>query len=358
MRYHHVLVTGGAGFVGSSLAIFLKDGFPNCQVTAFDNLRRRGSEVNISRLRERGVHFAHGDVRSFDDLAGAAEEVDLIIDCSAEPSVLAGSNGDVRYVVDTNLGGTVNCLELARQRRADFLFLSTSRVYPIALLNEIEVREGQTRFEISSVQNLPGITQTGISEDFPLTGRRSLYGATKLCSELLIQEYAEQFGVKCVVNRCGVITGPWQMGKVDQGVIALWVARHYLGHPLSYNGFGGQGKQVRDLLHIDDLLRLVAIQLENFSKFTDNVFNVGGGLGCSLSLQETTTLCQEITGRTVPIQSVPDSHNADIKLYVTDNARVTTATGWSPQHTPASTLASIHEWLQENDRLVRTLFAA
>lgn len=345
MTPRRILVTGGAGFVGSTLALAARRWYPDADVMALDNLRRRGSELNLPRLRDAGVTFVHGDIRAASDLAPLGDALDLILECSAEPSVLAGYDGNPSYVVDTNLGGTVHCLELARRAGAAMVFLSTSRVYPIAALNAIATREGETRFEIEDEQTLPGVSARGVAEGFPLDGVRSIYGATKLASELLIAEYGAAFGILAIVNRCGVIAGPWQMGKVDQGVFSLWLARHLDGGPLTYNGWGGTGLQVRDLLHVDDLADLVQRQVASIDEFQGRTFNVGGGLDCSLSLAETTTLCRELTGREIAVTPVTDTRTADVKLYVTDNAAVTQATGWRPTHTPSSILRDTHAWM-------------
>ncbi|HTV01706.1 MAG TPA: NAD-dependent epimerase/dehydratase family protein [Luteitalea sp.] len=345
MTPRHVLVTGGAGFVGSALALRARTAWPGAQVTALDNLRRRGSELNLARLRDAGITFVHGDIRSPADLAPLGCELDLLLECSAEPSVLAGYDGDPSYVVDTNLGGTIHCLELARKAGAAVVFLSTSRIYPIEALNTIATDDAPTRIEIAAAQTMPGITAAGIDEDFPLAGVRSIYGATKLASELLIAEYRAAFGLRAIVNRCGVIAGPWQMGKVDQGVFSLWMGRHLSGAPLTYNGWGGTGKQVRDLLHVDDLADLVQLQVERLDTLDGRTFNVGGGRACSLSLLETTALCQEITGRSTTITPSPETRVADIKLYLTDNRRITEATGWAPRRTPRDVLADLHGWL-------------
>jgi CDP-paratose 2-epimerase len=355
--HRNILVTGGAGFVGSNLALWIKKHYLEAQVTALDNLKRRGSEANLSRLRAGGVQFVHGDIRNSEDLRFSDRAVDLILECSAETSVLAGYGDAPDYVVNTNLVGTINCLELARRLKADLIFLSTSRVYPIANLNRIATAEDATRFVITPEQTLPGVSARGIAEQFPLEGARSLYGATKLCSELLIQEYGAMYGLRFVVNRCGVLTGPWQMGKVDQGVFALWVATHYFRHELSYIGWGGQGKQVRDLLHVDDLAELLDLQLSNFERLNGQTFNVGGGVASSLSLQETTQLCREITGNTIPVHQKNDNRPADVKLYITDNQRVTAATGWSPRRGPRETLASIYDWIRAEEATVRHIWA-
>ncbi len=261
MSHRSVLVTGGAGFVGSNLAIMYKRRYPETRVSVLDNLRRRGSELNIPRLRQSGIEFIHGDIRNREDFPEF--EAGLILECSAEPSVLAGYSGSPRYLLNTNLIGTLNCLELARKQGADFVFLSTSRVYPIQALRSLNYSEAGTRFVLADEQPYPGASALGISEDFPLRGSRSLYGATKLASELFVEEYGAAFDLKTVVNRCGVITGPWQMGKVDQGVFALWMARHYFGGELSYFGYGGTGKQVRDFLHITDLFELADTQIRD-----------------------------------------------------------------------------------------------
>ena len=132
------LITGGAGFVGSSLAILLKENFSDIDVIALDNLKRRGSELNVRRLQENGVRFCHGDIRNTEDLN--FNNIDCLIECSAEPSVLAGFDGSPDYLLNTNLGGTIHCLELARKCGARVIFLSTSRVYPIHSLNRLMER--------------------------------------------------------------------------------------------------------------------------------------------------------------------------------------------------------------------------
>ena len=218
-----ILVTGGAGFVGSALALAFKAGGENVSVTALDNLRRRGSELNLPRLAAGGVSFVHGDVRSPGDLE-ACGPVDLVVECSAEPSVLAGYDGSPDYVLDTNLTGAVRCLEHARRHGAAMVFLSTSRVYPVARLNQISLSEGETRFEAAAEQALPGVSPDGVTTAFPLDGPRSLYGATKLCAELLIAEYADMYGLPAVVNRCGVIAG--HEGRILIAALPFWDRLH------------------------------------------------------------------------------------------------------------------------------------
>ncbi|MFB2881270.1 NAD-dependent epimerase/dehydratase family protein [Floridanema aerugineum] len=350
-----VLITGGAGFVGSCLGLGLAERYSDWKIIALDNLKRRGSELNLPRLKQAGIEFIHGDVRNIEDLDPIALKPDLILECSAEPSVLAGYNSP-GYVLQTNLVGTINCLELARQTQADFIFLSTSRVYPIAHLSTLKYTETETRFQLLDEQSLPGVSSQGISEEFPLDGARSLYGATKLAAELLIAEYADAYGIRTLINRCGVLTGPWQMGKVDQGVFALWMAFHYFQKSLKYIGYGGTGKQVRDFLHIADLLDLIDIQIQRFEELKGKTFNVGGGVENTLSLYETTQLCQKITGYEIPITPVVETRTGDVPIYITDSRKITETTGWTPKRNAENTLREIYEWIHKYKDIVNNIF--
>jgi CDP-paratose 2-epimerase len=282
---------------------------------------------------------------------------DILIECSAEPSVQAGYNGDPRYLVNTNLMGTINCIECARKYRAGIVFLSTSRVYPIHSLRSLPLVQDNQRLTIGQDQQGTGWSPNGISTDFPLDGCRSMYGATKLCSELIIQEYAQMYALPAVINRCGVITGPWQMGKVDQGFVTLWAAKHFFDGELAYIGFGGQGLQVRDILHVKDLFELICIQLANLETYNGRVFNVGGGNQTSISLLELTQLCSNLLGRSISIRPIDKTHPADIPYYITDNTAVSNVTGWSPKMTPIEILEDIFAWLEENATQLKKLLA-
>ncbi len=349
-----ILITGGAGFVGSSMALQLKAKYPTYEIYVLDNLKRRGSELNIPRLKAANIHFVHGDIRNKEDFDGLPK-IDLILEASAEPSVLAGIDSTPDYLINTNLSGTINCLNFATKNKSDFIFLSTSRIYPIETIESINFTEANTRFEIAEQQTIKGFSKNGISEDFPLDNYRSLYGTTKLASELFIQEYKQFFGLKTVINRCGVLTGPWQMGKIDQGVVVLWIAKHFWNQPLSYIGYGGTGKQVRDMLHTDDLFRLIDWQMHHLDEINGEIFNVGGGTAISLSLNEMTTLCEEITGNKIPIKQVPENRTADIRVYITDNSKVTAKTGWKPQISPKQIFSEIYEWIKENEQQLASI---
>ncbi len=350
-----VLITGGAGFVGANLAIALAERHRDWELTALDNLHRRGSELNLERLEGAGVRFVRADVRDRSAL-DALDALDALVECSAEPSALVGMSGDTEYPFETNLVGAYNCLELARRDRAQFVFLSTSRVYPYTALCGLRLSETETRLELAADQPIAGASAAGIAEGFPLAGPRTLYGATKLAAELLATEYAANFELRTVINRCGVIAGPWQMGRVDQGVFTFWLLHHRFGRPLSYIGHGGTGKQVRDLLHIEDLIELVDSQLLDPEAWDGFVGNVGGGRAVSLSLAETTEICRELTGNEVAIEPVLENRPGDVPLYISDCSRLFERTDWRPRRSARDVLADIDAWLgQHEDAVARSL---
>ncbi len=351
MSARTVLITGGAGFIGASLALELAAGHPDWEIVAFDSLHRRGSELNLPRLRDGRVRFVHGDVREIDDLR-AVGPFDAIVECSAEPSVMAAIDGATGFLVRTNLLGAYHCLEEAARYRAQVVFLSTSRVYPVASLCALDYRETDTRFELSAEQTLVGASPRGVGEAFPMGGARTLYGASKLSAELLITEYAEAFGLKTVVNRCGVIAGPWQMGKVDQGVFTHWMLAYHFKRQLAYFGFGGTGKQVRDLLHVADLAELINDQLLRPEHWAGAVVNVGGGADVSLSLRETSVLCEQITGNRVEVGGNPETRQGDVPIYISDCSELAGLSDWRPQRGARQILEDIHAWLCENERAV------
>jgi CDP-paratose 2-epimerase len=255
--------------------------------------------------------------------------------------------------MQANLVGAYHCLELARRCSAQLVFLSTSRVYPISPLEHLAYVQTESRFELEREQPTIGASEAGIAEDFPLAGARTFYGTTKLAAELLIEEYRATHGLRAVINRCGVIAGPWQMGKIDQGVFTHWMLAHHFGRPLRYIGFGGSGKQVRDLLHIDDLLDLLDRQLTEPLHWDGVTVNVGGGRACSLSLVEASLLCAEISGRETAISASDESRPGDVPIYLSDCRRLFSLTDWRPVHGPREILTDIHAWIVEHEAAVR-----
>ncbi len=171
-----------------------------------------------------------------------------------------------------------------------------------------------------------------------------------------MQEYIDVYGIRGIINRCGVLTGSWQMGKVDQGVIVFWAANHVYEKPLSYIGYGGTGKQVRDILHVKDLFDLLTIQLKDLNSLNGQILNVGGGRQVSISLYELTDICQKITNKKVSIRNIVEDRAADIRIYLTDNQKVTSLTGWKPQISVINIMDEIIRWIQDNKELLRPIF--
>ena len=350
----NVLITGGCGFVGSSIAFKIKKNNPSFSITVLDNLKRRGSELNINRLLSAGILFVHGDIRKPEDL-DVSENIDLIIDAAAEPSVLAGINGGIEYLYETNLTGTFNILNTAVKKKAKVIFLSTSRIYPIQNILNSKIEEMETRFQFAEESGINGISSKGISEELNLLGARTIYGTTKLSSELLMKEYESTFGVDFIINRCGVIAGPNQMGKIDQGFVVLWLARHYWKKDLSYIGFGGEGKQARDVIHVDDLSDLISLQINDFDRFKGETFNVGGGNEVSASLQEFTGICEEVTGNKINFTAEAENRPGDIPLYISDCSKLFGFTDWRPKKSIKNVADDVFVWINENEKQLKPI---
>jgi CDP-paratose 2-epimerase len=343
----NILITGGCGFVGSNLSIFLKTYYENCEVYCFDNLYRRGSELNLQKILKYGCKFIHGDVRIKNDFK-KVPKVNLIIDAAAEPSVSAGKlDGDLENLLETNLNGTINTALFAKECGASIIFLSTSRVYPFDKLKNINYKKNKDTFILDQNQPFKGITINGIDETFEIDGYRSLYGATKLSSEFLLKEFSFYFKIPIIINRCGVICGPNQMGKVEQGIISLWIMNHFWKKPLTYKGYAGF--QVRDILHIDDLANLISIQIDKFNHFNNETFNIGGGLKNSISLLNLTDKCQYLTNNFIDIKNDSIIGDEDIPLFITDNKKINQFCGWQPQKNVDEILSDIFEWVKKND---------
>lgn len=323
-----ILITGVCGFVGRILA----EGFAAAEVdvTGIDNLSRAGSEVNRGELRKLGVGVVHGDIRSATDVDGLPA-ADWLIDAAANPSVLAGVDGRTssRQVVEHNLFGTVNLLEYCRAHGAGFILLSTSRVYSVQALASIEVEARSGAFQPID-QRLPArASAAGISEAFSTEPPLSLYGATKLASEQLALEYGEAFGFPVWINRCGVLGGPGQFGRADQGIFSYWIHSYRARRPLTYIGFGGEGYQVRDCLHPRDLLPLLRNQMTS-DKRAPRIVNVSGGAENSMSLAQLSHWCAERFGAHA-IARDERPRRFDVPWLVLDSSLAATEWNWRPE---------------------------
>lgn len=336
-----VLITGICGFVGSRLATALSEILTGAEIVGIDNLLRPGSEGNRAELSKRGIKFQHGDLRMRSDVE-AMPTCDWVIDAAAHPSVLAGVDGrsSPRQLGEHNLSGTLNILEYCRERKAGFVLLSTSRVYSVRDLAALPMLERNHAFVLDESKSLStGVSGAGLSETFPVRQPISLYGATKLSSEIMAVEYGLTFDFPVWINRCGVLAGAGQFGTAEQGIFSYWLHAHAARLPLRYIGFGGGGCQVRDAFHPGDLARVVRIQLERKPP-AEAIYNVGGGASNAMSLAQLTAWCDERFGVHEP---QPDTRPRpfDIPWLIMDAARVREEFDWIPQRTLASILDEI-----------------
>ncbi|MEM6822023.1 MAG: NAD-dependent epimerase/dehydratase family protein [Verrucomicrobiota bacterium] len=341
-----ILILGGCGFVGAELAkMFSEDG---ARVSVIDNLSREGSFVNVSTLREKGVAVFHGDIREPDDLKVAGEP-DWIVDAAANPSVLAGTaDFTSRPLMMQNLGGSINAIEFAKDHGAGFILLSTSRVYNIDLLSNLEFSKKGMRFEPSLRGKTLGISKIGISEKFSTAPPISLYGSSKLASEIVVLEYSCAFDIPVFVNRCGVIAGAGQFGKPDQGIFSFWLNAHLRRRSLSYIGFDGSGSQVRDCLHPRDLYRLLQSQIKKPEVSPgDRVVNVSGGIENSMSLAELNGWCDSRWTKRTATEAGAD-RKYDLPWVVLDNSKCRQVWGWAPEIGIEDILTEIADHAEKN----------
>src|ERR1041385_1770000 len=345
-----ILITGACGFVGSTLAFGLKEGWPEWELVGFDNLVRAGSETNRAELRRRGIKLVHGDIRAASDLE-SLPRCDWILDAAANPSVLAGIDGKTssRQLIEHNLAGTVNLLELARQWHGGFLMLSTSRVYSIRELAAIPVEMKGDRFVPRSGAKTVGLDKHGVAEDFSTEPPLSLYGSSKRASEILACEYAEAFGVPVFINRCGVLAGAGQFGRIDQGIFSFWIHSWRAKRPLKYIGFGGTGGQVRDCLHARDLLPLVAKQFQKPNATQPRIVNAGGGLEQSASLRQLSDWCARRFGP-LNVAAEKATRKFDVPWLVLDSTLAGKSWNWKPQTSLEDIWNEIAEHAEKNPR--------
>jgi CDP-paratose 2-epimerase len=337
----NILITGICGFVGSSLAEAWLNAEPGIAICGIDNLIRPGSEHNRGRLKELGIKIYHGDIRSssdFDDLPKA----DWVIDAAANPSVLAGIDGQVssRQLIEHNLQGTVNILEYCKRHGSGFILLSTSRVYSIPLLASLPVVPQGSAFKLKNDQRLPpGVSAEGVSESFSTASPISLYGSTKLASEVLALEYGATFGFPVWINRCGVLAGAGQFGKADQGIFSFWINSYLRRRPVAYIGFGGNGYQVRDCLHPRDLIPLLRKQVMAPDRKVQ-VINLGGGKDNAMSLAELSAWCSNRFGSHFVASNNRDRH-FDIPWLIMDSSLAYALWNWKPETSLSANLDEI-----------------
>jgi CDP-paratose 2-epimerase len=322
-----ILISGICGFAGSHIARYLLEAHEGITIAGLDSLARPGSETNRQVLKRLGIKMIHGDLRLASDVE-ALPAVDWVIDAAAQPSVLAGRDGktSARQVLEHNLLGTINLLEYCRAANAGLILISTSRVYSIPELAQLPLCVASQAFALDGAKTTPmGVGPAGVREEFSTEAPISLYGATKLASERIAQEYAAGFGVPLWINRCGVLAGAGQFGTAEQGIFSYWIHAHRAKRKLKYLGFGGQGYQVRDALHPRDLAAMVDLEMQTGAKGT--MFNVSGGETNSMSLAQLTAWCNERFGAHEPVQDGSE-RPYDIPWLILDSSKAIAATKW------------------------------
>ena len=328
-----ILITGGCGFVGSNLAIYLKKNKIGNKINSLDNLSRRGSILNLNRLNKKKIKNFKIDIINNKALQNLPK-YDLIIDCCAEDAVEA-SKKEIDRVFFTNLLGTFNILKKCVKDKSHIIFLSSSRVYSIDQLNKIK----KNKFLVD--------------ENFDTSGPKSIYGYCKKSSEDLIKEFAFLYKIKYVINRFGVISGPWQFGKQDQGFVSLWIWRHMNKKKLSYIGFGGKGLQIRDVIHIKDVCQLIELQIKKINKIHNLTINAGGGEKNSISLRGLTKLCQKITLNKIKIFSIKKTSVYDIPCFITNNLKVKKIYNWKPKKNFPQIIEDVYRWMFSSKKILK-----
>lgn len=351
-----ILITGICGFVGSRLALALRGRMADAHIFGIDSLVRPGSEGNRHELMSRGVRLVHGDVRLRSDL-DTLPACDWVIDAAANPSVLAGVDGrsSPRQVSEHNLSGTLNILEYCREHSAGLVLLSTSRVYSAKDLGALPIEERHAAFALDTRRELPpGVSARGIAEAFSVRPPISLYGATKLASEVMAIEYGLAFRFPVWIDRCSVLAGAGQFGTAEQGIFSYWLHAHAARLPLRYIGFGGRGLQVRDGFHPDDLANLISAQIKRANAPEHAVYNAGGGPSNAMSLSQLTAWCNRQFGAHEP-RPDPAPRQFDIPWVIMDSSRARDELGWAPERSLESILEEIASHVRANpDWLRRT----
>lgn len=330
-----ILVTGGCGFVGANICISLKK--INHKVFSLDNLSRKGSNYNLKILKNLKIKNFNIDISKYNKFF-KLPKFDLIIDCCAEAAVEISRN-ELDRVINTNLIGTFNILKKIRKDNSKIIFISSSRVNSISSINDI-LKKKKLYYPIKIIKK--------IDQNFETSKPKSIYGFTKLASEMLIEEFAYAFNIKYIINRSGVLSGPLQFGKQDQGFVSLWIWSHIIKKNLKYIGYGGKGHQVRDVLHIDDLTDLIKIQIKNFNKINNETFSIGGSTKSYTSLIKLTKICEKISKNKIKFKKKTQSSIYDIPYFISDNTKITKTYGWKPKRDIINIVNDTYEWLINN----------
>ena len=337
----HYFITGGAGFIGSNyVARLLGRGE---RVTVYDNLSRAGAERNLAWLRSRfgqnAFTLIRGDVRDADLLASSLGDADVVVHLAAQVAVTT-SVEDPRTDFEINALGTFNVLEAVRQspKRPMVIYASTNKVY--GGMEDVKIVEEETRYRYA---DLP----FGVPESQPLDFH-SPYGCSKGSGDQYVRDYARIYGIPTVVFRQSCIYGLRQFGIEDQGWVAWFVIAAVTGRPITIYG---DGKQVRDVLFVDDLLNAYDAAVARRDEVAGEVLNIGGGPQNTISIwQEFAPLLEKALGRSVPV-SYGDWRPGDQRVYISDIRKAERLLGWKPRVGVEEGIARLVEWVKANRSL-------
>ena len=339
----NVIVTGGCGFVGSSLCLYLKNKIKKIKILSLDNLSKEYSRRNQKILKKNNIENKIINVGNFNQMKNIKFKADVIIDCSANPSVEA-SKRNMTKIIESNFLSTVNILEKTSHDKSKLIFLSSSRVYPI--------NDSYARFK----KYLNTGKVSSYDENDNTDGPKTMYGFTKFSSEELIKEYKYSNNIDYIINRCGLISGPGQFGKVEQGLVSLWMWKHINNSKLKFIGHKGSGKQIRDVLFIEDLCRLILIQIKEFNNLKNNLFCIGGGKKNIIDLVKLTEICSKISKKNIIISKVKKTSNYDIPYYVSSIDKINKFSGWKPKKNLIEGLKELFEWMTKNKKQISRYF--
>ncbi len=343
------LVTGGAGFIGTNVADRLLGA--GRRVIVFDNLSRPGVERNLSWLLDRHdkqVAFVEGDVRDARQVREAVAAASQVYHFAAQVAVTT-SLDDPLADFETNARGTLNVLEAVRASGRDIplLFTSTNKVY--GDLEDVGLTRGERRY--GPEKNSP--FANGIDESRSVHFH-SPYGCSKGAADQYVLDYARTFGLRAAVFRMSCIYGPHQFGTEDQGWVAHFLLRAMRGEPVT---FYGDGRQVRDILFVEDLVEAMLLAQERMDRVGGRAYNIGGGPGNTVSLLELADIIAGLQGRPLEVDFA-EWRTADQRYYVSDVSRFREATGWTPKVGVREGVARLHQWLLEHREIPARAVAA
>ncbi|HYG35462.1 MAG TPA: NAD-dependent epimerase/dehydratase family protein [Clostridia bacterium] len=333
-----VLITGGAGFIGTNLAHYLLSA--RRRVILYDNLSRPGVEQNLAWLKATHgdlVRHEQGDVRDIHRLRKTVRQASQVFHFAAQVAVTT-SLVEPTEDFEINARGTLNLLEALRslEEPPPLVFTSTNKVY--GDLNDVRLRQQQQRYEPEDAE----IRTHGFNESCPLNFH-SPYGCSKGAACQYVQDYARTFGLPTVVFRMSCIYGPHQFGTEDQGWVAHFLIKAIEKSPLTIYG---DGRQVRDILYVEDLVQAFVLAQQNIKKVSGQVFNMGGGPEHTTSLLELVDLITELHGRSPEVR-FSEWRAADQQYYVSDTRKFSALTGWRPKVGVRAGVQNLYHWLLE-----------